>query len=197
MELSQDPSKRVIVAVFGSGRVRRDTVQYGQARELGRELAGRGLAVCSGGYGGVMEAASRGAHEAGGYVIGVTARAFRARANRWVGHEVRVGTWQERLFELVRQGDGYAVCQGGTGTLVELAAVWEMLNKGLMRAKPIALLGPFWLPVIQYVSQAESGRSSEGRTCGASVIQLAASPADAARYFEECLLRRSGRGPAR
>ena len=57
--------------------------------------------------------------------------------------EVRVKTWQERLFELVKRGRGYVACPGGTGTLVELAVVWEMLNKGVMAVKPIVVLGRF------------------------------------------------------
>ena len=45
-------------------------------------------------------------------------------------------TWQDRLFELIQLGHGYVACPGGTGTLVELAVVWEMLNKGVMTGKP-------------------------------------------------------------
>ncbi len=49
------------------------------------------------------------------------------------------------------------VCRGGTGTLVELAVVWEMLNKGVMRGKPMVAMGDFWRPVIECVSEAERG----------------------------------------
>lgn len=183
-----------IVSVFGSARVRRGSAEYDEAYDLGSALASSGLAVCSGGYGGVMEAVSRGAREAGGEAIGVTARAFRARANRWISNEVRVASWQERLFELVRRGRGYVVCRGGTGTLVELAVVWEMLNKSMMGAKPLALLGPFWLPVVELVNQSETaGRSSEGPTRGDRVLFRAASPGDAARFMAERLARASSR----
>ncbi len=176
-----------VVTVFGSSRARPGSPEYDEAWQLGRALAARGLAVCSGGYGGVMEAVSRGAGEGGSEAIGVTASAFRGHANRWVTREHRVGSWQERLFELVRRGDGYAVCPGGTGTLVELAVVWEMLNKGLMRDKPFAVLGPFWLPVIERVSETETGRSTEGRTRGDRLLYRASSPLDAARFFAERL----------
>ena len=181
-----------VVTVFGSARVRRGSSEYEEARERGRALAASGLAVCSGGYGGVMEAVSRGAHEAGGAAIAVTARVFRARANAWIASEIRVASWQERLFELVRRGGGYAVCGGGTGTLVELAVVWEMLSKGLMRSKPLAVLGPFWLPVIERVNRAETRRSSEGLARGDRVLYRAVTPADAARFLAERLARPSG-----
>ena len=70
-----------IVTVFGSSRPREDHADYEQARLLGRALAEAGFAVCSGGYGGVMEAASRGAKEAGGKTYGVTAEFFKLKAN--------------------------------------------------------------------------------------------------------------------
>jgi uncharacterized protein (TIGR00725 family) len=181
------PAAKSIVSVFGSSRVRPGSPAYDEAWELGQELAGRGITVCSGGYGGVMEAVSRGAREAGGATIGVTSRVFRARANAWIAEEVRVASWQDRLFELMRRAQGYVVCRGGTGTLVELAVAWEMLNKGLMRGKPLAVLGPFWLPVIDRVNEAETGRSTRGPTLGDRVVYRAASPGDAARFLADRL----------
>jgi len=183
VEQTQTPENSRIITVFGSSRVRAGSAEYDEAFALGRALAASGMGVCSGGYGGVMEAVSRGAREAGGEAVAVTARTFRGRANSWVTHEVRVDGWQERLFELVRRGQGYVVCPGGTGTLVELAVVWEMLNKGLMRSKPLAVLGGFWLPVIEQVNQAETGNSTEGRTRGDRVVYRAGTPADAARFL--------------
>src|SRR3989441_8145243 len=103
------PNPQKVITVFGSSRPRAGDADYEQARELGHALAGRGFVVCTGGYGGVMEGASRGAKEAGGRVLAVTAAFFSARANAWVDEEVRVATWQERLFELVRRGHGYEI----------------------------------------------------------------------------------------
>src|SRR5262249_56383974 len=125
-----------IVTVFGSSRPREGGADYAEALALGRALAARGFAVCSGGYAGVMEAVSRGAKEAGGKTYGVTAEFFSAKTNRWVDVEVRKKTWQERLFELIRLADGFVACKGGTGTLVELAVVWEMLNKSVIDGRP-------------------------------------------------------------
>jgi hypothetical protein len=102
-----------------------------------------------------MEAVSRGAREAGGHVIGVTAEVFKSAANAWVVEEIRVQTWQERLFKLVELGAGYVVLPGGTGTLVELAVVWEWLNKGFLHAKPLVIFGDFWLPVTSAIPASE------------------------------------------
>jgi uncharacterized protein (TIGR00725 family) len=150
-----------IITVFGSSRPKESDADFAQARELGENLAKAGFAVCSGGYGGVMEAVSRGAKEVGGKTYGVTAEFFTCKANEWVDVEVRKETWQERLFELIELADGFVACKGGTGTLVELAVVWEMLNKSVMPAKPFVVLGEFWQPILQRVREVEQdGRAS-------------------------------------
>ena len=186
-----------IVTVFGSSRPREGDTEYEGARELGKRLAQRGLAVCSGGYGGVMEGASRGAKEAGGATYGVTAEFFRRSANEWIDTEVRMKTWEERLFELIRLADGFAVCKGGTGTLVELAVVWEMLNKSVMPSKPIAVIGDFWRPILDRVREVEQGAqsSSQGRVWGEAnrnLVHSAGSVEEAAEYLAVKLATQAG-----
>jgi len=170
-----------VITVFGSGRA--GDGNYAEARKLGAELAAKGFRVCSGGYAGVMEAVSRGTKEAGGRTLAVTADFFRSRANEWVDEEIRVKTWQERLFELIARGHGYVACPGGTGTLVELAVVWEMLNKGAMARKPFVVLGDFWRPVVDLVSEVEFGRARDRGNGDAPLVHVAESPADAAAYL--------------
>jgi len=182
------PNPQEVVTVFGSSRPRAGDADYQQARELGHALAGRGFIVCTGGYGGVMEGASRGAKEAGGRVLAVTAAFFSARANAWVDEEVRVATWQERLFELIRRGHGYVACKGGTGTLVELAVVWEMLNKGVMPSKPFVVLGEFWQPILDRVREVELGHASLWGEATNRLIHIAHTPAEAAASLAEQLV---------
>src|SRR2546430_17469008 len=144
--------KELIVTVFGSSRPRESDADYEEARILGRVLAKHGFSVCSGGYGGVMEAVSRGAKEAGGKTTGVTAEFFKAaKLNPWIDVEVRMKTWEERLFELIRRADGFVACKGGTGTLVGLAVVGGRLNKSGMSGEPFAGAGGFWRPGLDRV----------------------------------------------
>jgi uncharacterized protein (TIGR00730 family) len=171
------------ITVFGSSRPQEGSAEYEEARALGRALAAAGLTICSGGYGGTMEAVSRGAKEAGGHTVGITAEFFRVRANRWVDEEFRVKTWQERLFALVERGAGYAACKGGTGTLVELAVVWEMLNKRVMTGKPFVVLGDFWRPILERVRDVETGHASPWGEADNRLVHLAATPAEAASYL--------------
>ncbi len=174
-----------IVTVFGSSRPREGEPDYEEARVLGRALAKHGFAVCSGGYGGVMEAVSRGAKEAGGKTYGVTAEFFTAaKLNSWIDIEVRMKTWDERLFELIRLADGFVACKGGTGTLVELAVVWEMLNKSVITGKPVAVLGDFWQPVLDRVREVELGHPAPWGEANGRLVHVAAGPGDAASYLQ-------------
>jgi uncharacterized protein (TIGR00730 family) len=186
-----------IITVFGGARSRDGEADYEQARVLGRELAARGFRVCSGGYGGVMEAASRGAKESGGRTLAVTAKFFRSTANAWVDEVSAVGTWQERLFELVRLGEGFVACKGGTGTLVELAVVWEMLNKGVMKGKPFVVLGDFWSPIIERVREVEAHHQSRWGEAAERLVHVARGPADAAEYLAQRLPSTRGGGDPR
>jgi hypothetical protein len=175
--------KQNIITVFGSSRPEDGHGDYAEALALGAALATAGFAVCTGGYGGVMEAVSRGARESGGRVFAVTSSFFRAPTNRWVEEETRVDTWQERLFELVRLGDGYVACKGGTGTLVELAVVWEMLNKNAMAARPFVVLGDFWLPILERVREVERGNPSKWGESNDPLVHQAPTPAEAAQFL--------------
>jgi len=178
-------SQERIVTVFGSSRPREGEADYEEARVLGRALAKHSFAVCSGGYGGVMEAVSRGAKEAGGKTYGVTAEFFMAaKLNSWVDTEVRMKTWEERLFELIRLADGFVACKGGTGTLVELAVVWEMLNKSVLNEKPVAVLGDFWQPVLDRVREVELGHPAPWGEANGRLVHVAAGPGDAASYLQ-------------
>lgn len=175
------------VTVFGSSRPREGDADHEEARLLGRALAESGYSVCSGGYGGVMEAVSRGAKEAGGKTYGVTAEFFNAKLNPWIDVEVRVKTWQERLFELIRVADGFVACKGGTGTLVELAVVWEMLNKSVMAEKPFAVLGDFWRPILDRVREVELGHPAPWGEASGRLVHVAATPKDVVLHLKQRL----------
>jgi hypothetical protein len=141
--------KKRIVTVFGSSRPLEGSEDFLIAYDLGRELALAGFTVCNGGYGGTMAASAKGATEAGGSTIGVTTHIFPKTANRWIEKEIRVEKFEERLFNLIRLGEAYVVLKGGTGTLLELAYVWETMNKGFLEKKPIVVVGAFWDRVVE------------------------------------------------
>ena len=156
-----------IVTVFGSALPSSGEDAYELARELGRSLARAGLRLCNGGYGGTMEAAARGAREASGGgasagTIGVTCELFGSRAaNPWIDDVRQTATLFERLEQLIALGDAYVVLPGGTGTLLELATVLELTSKGLIRTRPILLLGRYWEGVLDVAREPARQESSQ------------------------------------
>ncbi len=141
-----------VVTVFGSSKPVEGEDEYEFARRLGYELGKIGFTICNGGYSGTMEATARGAKEAGARTIGVTVSIFRGSANKWIDEEIKAKDLFERLKILIEKGDAYVVLRGGTGTLVELSLVWELMNKGLIELKPFVAVN-FWVPIIEVISK--------------------------------------------
>lgn len=135
-----------VVAVFGSSTVREHEPAWRDARRLGTALARLGLATMTGGYGGAMAAASRGAHEAGGHVIGVTVELFEPRGpvNPWVHERVHTSDLFERLRHIVQTADGFVAAAGSIGTLTELFLAWTLVSVEGRAHAPIVLMGPHW-----------------------------------------------------
>ncbi len=106
------------ISVVGAGEA--DDVLYEKAREVGRLVAERGGIVVCGGLGGVMEAAARGASEAGGIAIGVLPDGDRGRANRYLSYAVAAGTGEARNLAVVCSGDVVVAVGGEYGTLSEI-----------------------------------------------------------------------------
>jgi len=143
-----------MITIFGTGRAKLGDLPYTLAYETGRVLAQAGFAIANGGYGGTMEAAAKGAAEVGGEIIGVTCSAFKSSiANKYVTRTMVTSSLDERLDTLIKLGQAYVVLPGGTGTLLELAKVWEFKNKGFLQAhKPIILVGEFWKPLLDLIA---------------------------------------------
>jgi uncharacterized protein (TIGR00725 family) len=106
------------VSVVGSGTA--STELYEKAREVGRLVAERGGTVVCGGRSGVMEAAARGATEAGGTVIGVLPDEDRERANEYLSYSIATGTGHARNLAVVCSGDVVIAIGGEYGTLSEI-----------------------------------------------------------------------------
>ncbi len=142
-----------IITLFGSSRPEKGTAQYTIAYEVGRALAKAGYIVCNGGYGGTMKASASGAKEAGGSTLGIVTKYFSRIPNEWIDTTIDTPTMIDRLMELVKRADGYVVLEGGTGTLLEFACVWELMSKGVIPKKPIVVVGDFWDRVIETVKE--------------------------------------------
>ncbi len=140
-----------IAVVFGSNSPQENDPDYAAARELGRNLAQAGYVIATGGYFGTMEAASRGAKEAGGHVIGVTTSIFdgvRLHPNAYLDEEIKFPTLFQRLHHLVTMADAWVALPGGIGTLSEVALTWSLMQVGEMKRQPFVLVGAQWRKTI-------------------------------------------------
>ncbi len=141
------------VIVFGSAMPLPGDAEYETAYSLGKLLATNGFDVVNGGYYGIMEAVSKGATENGGSATGITLSYLKRKPNEFLTKIISCDNLFERINKLIDLGDAYVVLQGGTGTLLEFAAVWEYLNKNLIDKKPVACHSPMWQGVGQIINE--------------------------------------------
>jgi len=136
------------ITVFGGAHPQEGTAAYEEARGLGILLAKCGHAVLTGGYMGTMEAVSRGAHEAGGHVIGVTCEDIETwrttKANPWVKEERRKKSLTERMQALIEGCDAAMALSGGAGTLTEISLMWNLMIVESLPPRPLILIGRGW-----------------------------------------------------
>jgi uncharacterized protein (TIGR00730 family) len=138
-----------IVTIFGGAKCGETDVEYAQARRVGELLAEAGYTICTGGYLGVMEGASRGAHERGGRVLGITMNQFKAEPNRFLTDKVATPHFYERLQLLITRSVGFIAIRGGMGTVTELSLVWNKIQTRVIGPRPLVLLGECWPPIVR------------------------------------------------
>ena len=130
--------RKLMIAVIGTGECQEDSEPYRQAMAVGRLIADRDCVLVCGGLKGVMEAASRGAAEAGGTVVGIVMGNSTRDANAYVTIPIATGIGDARNAVIANTADGFIAVAGGYGTLSEIAFV-------LKRGKPIVHLGSWGL----------------------------------------------------
>jgi len=141
------------ISIFGGASPKPGEPAYDEARELGFALGQAGHTILTGGYSGTMEAASRGAAEAGAHVIGATCDDIEAwrdtHANAWVKEEWHFATLQERLYALVNHCDAAIALPGGVGTLTEICVLWnQLIINTSANSRTLILVGDGWRKII-------------------------------------------------
>src|SRR6185295_6988467 len=137
-----------IVTIFGGSKCVETDIEYAQAQRVGELLAQAGFTICTGGYLGVMEAASRGAREAGGRVYGIVMNQFRHEPNRYLTDKVATNHFYERLQNLITRSVGFVALRGGMGTVTEVSLVRNKLMTRVIGPRPLVLVGECWKPVV-------------------------------------------------
>jgi uncharacterized protein (TIGR00730 family) len=141
------------VAVFGSARTEPDAPMYEAARETARLLAERRFAIITGGGPGIMEAANRGAVEAGARSVGCTIELpFEQDTNRYADIVVNFRYFFARKTMFVKYAAGFVIFPGGFGTIDELFDALTLIQTGKLRNFPIVLFGTeYWRGLIDWL----------------------------------------------
>jgi uncharacterized protein (TIGR00730 family) len=172
------------VTVFGSARFTEDHPYYAMGREVGRRLAEAGFNVMTGGGPGIMEAANRGAREAGGLSIGCNIQLPREqKPNPYLDRFVEFEHFFVRKVMLVKYSSAFVVLPGGFGTLDEAFEVITLIQTGKLESFPVvALGGAYWEQLTEFLTNT---LVSEGTISVADLelIQLAKSPAAAVEFI--------------
>lgn len=141
------------VSVFGSARVPEGSDAYELARRVGRCLGARGLEVITGGGPGCMEAANRGAQEAGALSVGLNIELpFEQAPNEYLDLSLDFHYFFTRKVCFVRYSNAFVVTPGGFGTLDELFEALVLVQTQKIRAFPVVLMGrAFWGPMVDWI----------------------------------------------
>jgi uncharacterized protein (TIGR00730 family) len=166
------------IAVLGSARLTENDEWWAQAYKLGALLAKEGYVIVTGGYGGLMAAASRGAHEAGGRAIGLPMQHWTGIApNPW-NADLRWSSNYGTRLNYILHCDAVIALPGGVGTLSEMAIAWSA-SQTERRALPLVLLGDCWLQVIKAVRE-----NLVVSDVDFNLLRFAASPEEAVRELQ-------------
>ncbi|MCW2669032.1 MAG: hypothetical protein JWO27_929 [Frankiales bacterium] len=147
------------ITVFGSARTRPDDPYYAKAEALGRKLSEAGYAVITGGGPGIMEAANKGCHEAGGTSVGLGIELpFEQSMNEYVDLGMVFRYFFARKTCFLKYSIGYVGMPGGYGTLDEIFEAVTMIQTGKITSFPLVLLGTdYWKPMMSWITDTVLG----------------------------------------
>jgi uncharacterized protein (TIGR00730 family) len=174
------------VTVFGSARFDEQSPHYALTRDMGRRLAEGGFTVMTGGGPGLMEAANRGARDAGGRSIGCNIRLpVEQEPNPYLDRWLLFRYFFVRKLMLVKYSYAFVAAPGGFGTLDELFETVVLIQTGKIKNFPVVLLGKdYWEPLRAMIDQrlAESGAIAPG---DGALLHYTDSPEEAAALIKD------------
>ncbi|OLT53371.1 TIGR00730 family Rossman fold protein [Cellulosimicrobium sp. CUA-896] len=174
------------VSVFGSARTGPDHPDYALAEEVGRRLVAEGYAVITGGGPGIMEAANKGAAEAGGTSVGLGIELpFEQGMNPWVNLGVNFRYFFARKTMFVKYAQGFVVLPGGFGTFDELFEALTLVQTHKITEFPLALVGSdYWGGLLEWARTAVVDRGMI-HPADLDLVHLCDDPAEAVDYVCE------------
>ena len=190
------------VSIFGSARSGFDDVVYREAEQLAGILAGMGFAVFTGGGPGVMEAANKGAHDAGGVSVGINInlpkqdRRFMERRNPYVDEAESFDFFFSRKVILSFASQFYIFFPGGYGTLDELFEMLTLVQTKKTSPIPIILIGKeFWSPLVQWLTDVVWQQNKAINREDLDIFHVVDDAEGAVAFITTCLVRTGGKIP--
>jgi uncharacterized protein (TIGR00730 family) len=179
------------VSFFGSARTPRDHPRYQAAREMARTLGHNGFAIITGGGPGIMEAANRGARDAGVPSVGLGIDLPGEQGvNEWVDVELNFHYFFARKVMFVRYASGFVVYPGGFGTLDEMFEAATLRQTEKIRYFPIVLLGTdYWSGLVDWLRGSVLGAGNINAN-DVSSLSMCDEIGDVLRILEDCEHRR-------
>ncbi|WP_090481105.1 LOG family protein [Nakamurella panacisegetis] len=152
------------VTVFGSARTKPDHPDYAKAMAIGSALAGEGFAVITGGGPGIMEAANRGAKEAGGMSVGLGIELpFEQGINQYVDLGINFRYFFARKTMFVKYSQAFVCLPGGFGTLDELFEALTLVQTKKVTKFPVVLFGTeYWGGLVDWIHRSVAGAGNVG-----------------------------------
>jgi uncharacterized protein (TIGR00730 family) len=146
------------VTVFGSARIKSDSPYYELARKMGAAIAQLGFTVMTGGGPGIMEAANRGAKEAGGRSVGCNIELpHEQKPNLYLDRFVTMHYFFVRKMLLVKYSYAFVILPGGAGTLDEMFEAITLIQTRRMTNFPVVIMGTdYWDEILRYPQNGES-----------------------------------------
>jgi len=166
------------VSIFGSARTPREHPEYALARETARTLGAAGFAIITGGGPGIMEAANRGARDAGALLIGLNIDLpFEIGINHYVDLPLQFHYFFTRKVMFVRYASAFVVFPGGFGTLDEMFEALTLIQTGKIRHFPVLLVGrSYWEGLVEWMRERMLGEAKIS-PADTELLELTDSPA--------------------
>ncbi len=178
------------------GRLRADDPSYGKAEELAGKLAQRGITVITGGGPGIMEAANKGAKEAGGESVGTGHRAApRTATNPYLTRDLNFRYFFVRKTMFVKYAQGFVIFPGGFGTLDELFESLTLVQTGKIEHFPVILFDTaYWQGLVDWLSDAGQRRIGMVAPADLALFRLTDDTDQVVAWIEESFATRPRRG---
>ncbi|GAB3927365.1 LOG family protein [Mucilaginibacter myungsuensis] len=185
------------VSIFGSARTKNENPYYKLAEDCARLLSERGYGVISGGGPGIMEAANKGAYEAGGKSVGLNIELpFEQFHNKYIDRDklLEFDYFFIRKVMFMKYSQGYIVLPGGFGTLDEAFEAITLIQTGKIARFPIVFVGvDYWKGLFEWVEQTMLGKEKNISPDDMNLFRLVDTPEEACehifRFYEKYVLK--------